>query len=102
MSDEFVLMPADEAESAVRRAAHLVTLLAVEDDRPEFQRQVQRLALGADGDLIWTAQVAAAAVQIAAMALEATPVDARRKFLFDVIGSSTPNDVRDLDTGAGS
>jgi hypothetical protein len=100
MSNEFVVMPADEAEAAVRHAAHLITLLAVEDDRAAYQRQVQRLAL--DGDVVWAASVAACAVQLAAMALAATPVDVRRQFLFDVIASSTPNDAADLNAEAGS
>lgn len=86
---EFAALAEDDARDAIRRAAHLTMLLAVEDSGPEFQREIHKLAIGDDADAPFVAQVTAMAVQIAVQALRAHPVESRREFLLTLIANNS-------------
>lgn len=95
---EFVALSEEEGRAATRRAAHLVWLLAIDEDGERFQREVHKLAIGDDADPLFVAQVAARSAQILAHVLAAmnVPMEARRQFLADLIASNAPADLRDL------
>jgi ferric-dicitrate binding protein FerR (iron transport regulator) len=102
--DELTELQRRESDEAWRRAAHLVGLLAVDDDHGGFTAAIGRFA--AREDTIFATAVTAACAKMVAELLAPHPLETRRAVLMSVIAQHAsfdlddiPDDLSELDDG---
>lgn len=92
--EEYAALQRREADQAWRQAAHLVGLLAVDDDPDGFSGAMGDFA--EQSDTIFAAAVVAACSRMVAELLAPHPLDARRAVLMSVIANHSSFDLGEL------
>lgn len=90
-----------EQRDAIRRCAHLLMLLVVDEDGPAYQREVTKLI--DEEDQIFCAMISSAALQMAAHHLvESRSPEQRRELLLELMESNSTWNLDDLEPPAGA